>query len=637
MKVLYVVFALVLASISAAAQSNPVILPTGLTYGYILTGTSVTETVSVYNVGSADVTVNSVTSSLTQFKIVSGTQPVTLAPGQRQDYGIQFTPATAKNYSGHLTFAIAGQASQNVNVGGYGTSSAAVPTISTTSMTFASQSIGTTSPAQTLTITNNGTATFSVNNVIVTYPFSQTGWSGSTSIAPGKSLSLSVTYFPTATGTQPGLLSIVYNIAPPAGVSLSGTGATATAMNVSTNSTLPAATQFSAYQATLSAVGGKPPYRWRLASGSSLPSGLSLSTGGTISGTLPLSVGVGSYTFTVQAVDATFKKSASATMTLPVGFYIGYKHCNNISVDASDGSGPLIPITDLGSAAYLGAEEGGLYANGSNIDDANHDAYGQTTANAIVPLDANGNYSPTGKYVFISVGLSVAQQPFSEFVSMANTDPTKNPSLVIVNGATGGADAFLLAGVNNNFWNAMIYDYLPNAGVTPQQVVGAWVLDVNGGPAGTFPSDMTGLQGDLESIAQNLLVKFPNIKLAYYSSMNYTGYSDGAANLDPETYAYESGMAVKNAIQDQIGGNPDLNFDPSKGTVKAPWMAWGPYYWANGMIPRKDGLVWTCQDLDVDGTHPSNPVGRIKVSTQLLNFLKTDDTASKWFLAKPKK
>jgi hypothetical protein len=76
-----------------------------------------------------------------------------------------------------------------------------------------------------------------------------------------------------------------------------------------------------------------------------------------------------------------------------------------------------------------------------------------------------------------------------------------------------------------------------------------------------------------------------------------------------------------------------LNFDPSKGPVLAPWMAWGPYYWANGMLPSSDGLVWTCQDLQNDGTHPSDPVGRIKVSIQLLNFLKTDDTSSIWFLA----
>jgi hypothetical protein len=43
--------------------------------------------------------------------------------------------------------------------------------------------------------------------------------------------------------------------------------------------------------------------------------------------------------------------------------------------------------------------------------------------------------------------------------------------------------------------------------------------------------------------------------------------------------------------------------------------------------------VWTCQDLTSDGTHPSDPVGRLKVSTELMNFLKSDDTASIWFLA----
>ena len=176
-------------------------------------------------------------------------------------------------------------------------------------------------------------------------------------------------------------------------------------------------------------------------------------------------------------------------------------------------------------------------------------------------------------------------------------------------------------------------DYLPNAGVTAKQVVAAWVNDVNGGPSGTFPSDMTKLQGNFESIAQNLLTKFPNIKIAYLSSINYTGYSNGLKNLSIEPYSYETGFAVKNAIQDQINGNANLNFDPTKGPVKAPWIDWGPYYWANGLLPRGDGLVWTCQDLQSDGTHPSDPVGRVKVSTQLLNFLKSDDTASIWFLS----
>jgi len=623
-----------LAVLPLAAQTNPAILPLGLTFGYMPIGTTMVQTVSVYNIGSSNVTVTGVTPSVSQFTVVSGTVPITLSTGQRADYGIQFKPNAARSYSGHITFSLANQPSQIVTLNGDGTNSAAVPTLNTTSMTFASLPLGTTSPAQTLTITNKGTTSVSLTNVVVTYPYSQTGWTKSTTIAAGKSLNLSIRYMPSAVASQPGTIQLTYNVAAPQGAALWGAGTNPTAMGISTYPTLPAGTQKYAYQATLSAVGGTPPYYWQLQSGSSLPAGLSLSGAGIISGTVASTVGVGNYSFTVQARDSSsIPATVSSAMTLPVGSYVGPKNCNNVSVNAGDGSGPLVPISDLGTDYYLSSEEGGLYANGSNLDDASHDSYGQSAAAGIVPLDPNGNYSPTGKEVLISIGLSVTQQPFSEFLQLVNTDPAKNPYVVVVNGATGGATASLLAGVNNNFWNAMIYDYLPNAGVTQNQVVAAWVLDVNGGPGGTFPADMTNLQNNLESIAQNLLVKFPNIKLAYYSSINYTGYSDGVETLNPEPYAYESGFAVKNAIEDQIGGDPNMNFNPANGKVKAPWIAWGPYYWANGMIPRSDGLVWTCQDLDTDGTHPSNPAGRIKISTQLLNFLKTDDTASLWFLA----
>ena len=125
---------------------------------------------------------------------------------------------------------------------------------------------------------------------------------------------------------------------------------------------------------------------------------------------------------------------------------------------------------------------------------------------------------------------------------------------------------------------------------------------------------------DQRSIAQNLLLKFPNLKITYLSSVNYTGYSNGVYNLYHEPYAYEAGFAAKYSIQDQINGNANLNFDPSKGTVLASWMAWGPYYWVDGLVPRSDGFVWSCQDSRFDGTHPSDPAGRLRASTTLMNF-----------------
>src|SRR3954454_7881097 len=114
---------------------------------------------------------------------------------------------------------------------------------------------------------------------------------------------------------------------------------------------------------------------------------------------------------------------------------------------------------------------------------------------------------------------------------------------------------------------------------------------------------------------RNLLTEFPNLKIAYLSSVYYMGYSNGLSQkLDPEPWAYEAGFAVKNVIQDQINGVGNLNYDPSHGTVTAPWMSWGPYLWANGMNARGDGLVWSCQDVQPDGTHPAVPGGRIKVA-----------------------
>jgi hypothetical protein len=133
---------------------------------------------------------------------------------------------------------------------------------------------------------------------------------------------------------------------------------------------------------------------------------------------------------------------------------------------------------------------------------------------------------------------------------------------------------------------------------------------------------------------QNLYAKFPNIKLAYFGSRFYAGYSNGTVNpANPEPYAYQTGFAVKWSIEDQLNGLASLNYNPANGPVTAPWIDWGSYDWANGMLARSDGLVWTCQDLQSDGTHPSNPQGREKDANLLLNFFKTDDTTTPWFLA----
>jgi len=128
----------------------------------------------------------------------------------------------------------------------------------------------------------------------------------------------------------------------------------------------------------------------------------------------------------------------------------------------------------------------------------------------------------------------------------------------------------------------------------------------------------------------NLTDRFPKLKIAYLSSRIYAGYA--TTPLNPEPHAYEGGFAVKWTIADQIAGKPELNYDASKGPVRAPWLAWGPYLWTDGVNGRKDGVVWVRDDVGQDGTHPSES-GRIKVAGMLLNFLKAEPTAKSWFLA----
>ncbi len=101
-------------------------------------------------------------------------------------------------------------------------------TASAASLSFGDVNSGSTSAAQTVTVTNPGTSAVSVSSVSVTGQFTQTNTCGS-SIAAGGSCTVSVKFAPTSGGALTGTLSVATS-APgsPLTVALSGTGVTAT-------------------------------------------------------------------------------------------------------------------------------------------------------------------------------------------------------------------------------------------------------------------------------------------------------------------------------------------------------------------------------------------------------------------------
>ena len=286
-----------------------------------------------------------------------------------------------------------------------------------------------------------------------------------------------------------------------------------------------------------------------------------------------------------------------------------------------------IPLTDLGKGKYKG-EQGGLYPNGENTPPPAHLKAGLALAKSIVPLDRNGHPSADGKVVLMSIGMSNGTQEFRSFITLATAHrPELNPRLVIVDGAQSSQVASKIVDPNLPYWNTPLTQ-LKDAGVTPEQVQAIWIKEADMEPKEPFPTEVKKLQSELVTIVHHLHDKFPNTKLIYLSSRIYGGYS--LRPLNPEPHAYETGFAVKWLIADQIAGKPELNYDPAKGPVRAAWLGWGPYIWADGVKPSKAGLVWTRDDLSPDGVHPSVQ-GREKVAKLLLAFFEKDPTTVSWF------
>ena len=280
------------------------------------------------------------------------------------------------------------------------------------------------------------------------------------------------------------------------------------------------------------------------------------------------------------------------------------------------------PLNDLAAGTYRD-QSGGLYPGRTNT----HPDLGAgiALARAIQPRSASGAPDPSGKYALVSIGMSNTTMEFAAFKTLADAYAGRDPHLVLVDGAQGGQTAALWASPACPCWG-VLDGRLQATGVSASQVAVIWLKEADASPSSGWPAYAAQLKNEIETMLQLLKQRFPNLQLAYLSSRIYAGYA--TSSLNPEPYAYESGFSVRGVIQDQLSGQGGIDYRSGQ----APWVAWGPYLWADGVRPRSDGLTWACSDLSSsDGTHPSSS-GQQKVAAMLLDFMRTDATAREWFL-----
>ena len=197
--------------------------PTSLTFpAQALGGSSSPQSLTLTNIGNATLTITRITASGDFSQ--TNTCGSSLAPGNSCTISVTFTPTATGTRSGSITLTDnANPGTQTVSLAGSGVL-APIVILSPTSLTFASQALGTSSSAQTVTLKNAGKAMLSIGSITTSGDFSQTHTCSSLVLA-GASCAIRVTFKPTAVGTRTGALTITDNANPsPQTVSLTGTG-----------------------------------------------------------------------------------------------------------------------------------------------------------------------------------------------------------------------------------------------------------------------------------------------------------------------------------------------------------------------------------------------------------------------------
>jgi len=215
------------AFVSKFSPSPNVGLSPGLNFGYLSDGTtSAPQTMTLTNTGDTNLTVsNVIITGPNSGDFAETNNCTTVVPQSTCSIIVTFTPSINGAESADLS--ITDNAPNSPQLGsltGNGLGSGPAVMFSPTSLTFPTQLIGTSSSAQSVTLSNIGNQTLTITSISIGAGFLQTNNCGS-SVAAGASCTITITFRPTKPNTTTASVSVKDNAAgSPQTVALSGTG-----------------------------------------------------------------------------------------------------------------------------------------------------------------------------------------------------------------------------------------------------------------------------------------------------------------------------------------------------------------------------------------------------------------------------
>ncbi len=219
-------------------QTTASLSPTSLAFGSLNVGTtSAPQTVTLKNIGTSALVINQVSIAGIGSSYFSQTNNCgsSLAAGASCTITVTFSPRAGGTFTPSLRVSYVGVGSpQSVALSGTGVTPPKV-SLKPVSLTYATLLVGTTSTAQTATLTNIGHQDVTISSISISGAFSQTNNCPST-LGAGLSCQFQIVFKPTVAGTAHGTLTVNDNaIGSPHKVRLTGTGTVITFSPIGVN------------------------------------------------------------------------------------------------------------------------------------------------------------------------------------------------------------------------------------------------------------------------------------------------------------------------------------------------------------------------------------------------------------------
>lgn len=214
--------------LATPAQASVEISSTSLNFGSVTVNSSgPAATVVITNDNRGTISIESISSSASQFVVGGISLPLALSPHSTTSFTVFFRPTAAQTYSGMIEIFCGGRrAAERISVSGTGIGvTTEILTPSTSAVAFGSALVGS-SVNQSVSLKNTGTGSVTVSSVTTSGTgFSVSGFSGAVTLSAGQSLTLSASFAPPQTGSTSGSLVVTSNATnSPATIALSGTG-----------------------------------------------------------------------------------------------------------------------------------------------------------------------------------------------------------------------------------------------------------------------------------------------------------------------------------------------------------------------------------------------------------------------------